>query len=71
MKSLFDNHWNRIQEVKFEDDLSMLQNGEKLVKILIPTHRFIEGRPISQLTRDHAFQMWDDVKKRVSNGPRF
>jgi hypothetical protein len=42
-------------------DPEVLKQG-KNVKVLIPTHRFIEGRPDPKLTRDHAFQMWALMK---------
>lgn len=39
-----------------------LKKSEKNVKILLPTHRFIEGKPDPELTKRHAFQMWEFVK---------
>ena len=36
-------------------DKSGFKEGEKKIKLLIPTRKFIEGKPTPELTRDHAF----------------
>ncbi|MEA3514038.1 MAG: hypothetical protein U9R34_01020 [Nanoarchaeota archaeon] len=57
-----------IRSEKTEVDSSGFKEGENKIKLLIPTRRFIEGKPTPELTRNHAFQMWDNVKKRLKRG---